>query len=192
MSAPVAIPDIKKGEDVAAQAFATAKQMGEQLLAAQVTTAEQAQWATNAAHEVWTQKRALEAERDKVAKPLRKLATDHAKRWKPAIDVLTQCEQHLKTQALQFQQAERRRQAEALQAATNQTEVAAAVAVLAPTPVGLQERSTWAWEVTDLAKVPREYFVLDTARLDREARDQKGELAVPGIKPVCKTTAVLR
>ena len=192
MTTAIALPDLGPAETVAAQAQTTAEQLEATMKAITVTTAEQAQWAIDAAHQLRQHQKALEAEKEFVAKPLRDLARKHSQRWKPAIDAVGRAIAHLKTQALGYQAYERARQAAALQAATSQAEVAQAVAVVAPSSKGLQERVAWTWEVEDLTKVPREYFVLDTARLDREAREKKGELAVPGIKPVRKTIGVLR
>lgn len=188
----VALPDLTPADTVAHQAEVAAKQVEATMASIQVTTAEQAQWAVNAAHQLRQHQRALEAEKETVAKPLRDLALEHGRRWKPAIDAIGRAIAHLKARALAFQAAERERQAQALQAATSPAEVAEAVAIVAPSPKGLQERASWAWEVEDLAKVPRDYLVLDTARLDAEARAQKDKLAVPGIKPVRKTIGVLR
>ena len=42
--------------------------------------------------------------------------------------------------------------------------------------------TVWSWEIEDEAKIPREYFVLDTGRIDREVKSQKNGFAVPGIK----------
>lgn len=183
---------IEAAAGVAQQAVDAADAMATALLPFKVTDSAGAQWAVDAAKQIREQRRELEAERDSVAKPLRKLASDHSKRWKPAIDTLDRVERHLKNEALLFQVEERERQAAALKAATSQEEVADAVAVLAPKPDGLQERESWSWEVTDISQIPREYWVLDKFRIDREAREQKGALNVPGIRAVRRTTAVLR
>lgn len=42
--------------------------------------------------------------------------------------------------------------------------------------------TVWSWEIEDETKIPREYFLLDRQRLDREVRSQKNGFAVPGIK----------
>jgi hypothetical protein len=64
------------------------------------------------------------------------------------------------------------------------TEVKAALGIACPVPTGLRERESWAWKITDSDAIPRDYWILDEARLDREVREQKGALAVPGIAPV--------
>lgn len=78
----------------------------------------------------------------------------------------------------------------------------AALAVLQPKPAGYVEVERWTWEPTPGAMpqvaimsdgsialrfgpgtIPPDYFVLDVARLDREAAEHKAALSVPGITP---------
>lgn len=192
MSTAIAVPEVEAAAPVAAQALSAAQALAKQVLAIPITTSELAQWAITTAHQVRTQKRTLEEQRDVIAKPLRALASSHTRRWKPSIDLLEDVHKKLIGAAMAYQRQERARQAEALKTATTQVEVAQAVAVLAPKPAGLQERETWGWEVVDRAKVPAEYLLLDEKRLSREARERKAELAIPGIKPVRNVTGVLR
>ena len=52
--------------------------------------------------------------------------------------------------------------------------------------------TVWGWEIEDEAKIPREYFLLDRQRLDREVRAQKNGLSVPGIKVTSDIKASVR
>jgi hypothetical protein len=184
--------DIDKSTALATQAVTAAEALSTTMLSVEVDSAAKLEWAVAVGHQVREYKRSLEKERDDIAKPLRALATQHTKRWKPAIDMLQSIETHLKRQIVTFQTAERARQTAALAQAATPAEVVQAVEALAPTPRGVQERESWSYEIVDVALVPREYFVLDTARLEREAREQKAAFAVPGTKPVRKVTAVFR
>jgi hypothetical protein len=151
-----------------------------------------AQWATNTAHMLREQLRLCEGERDAVAKPLRKLASDHADRWNPTIKRLDATIRKLKDRTIAYELAAQAEQAAALAEATSAEEVAAAVAVVAPPPEGLSKRVDWGWELVDYAAVPREYLVIDKFRIDKLAREQKDALDIPGIRPVAKTIGVLR
>jgi len=47
---------------------------------------------------------------------------------------------------------------------------------------GAEIRRPWKWEIADPLKIPDEYFVLDSKRIDREVREQKGECKIDGIR----------
>ncbi len=42
-------------------------------------------------------------------------------------------------------------------------------------------QTVWSWDIEDESKIPREYFLLDSQRIDREVRAMKNGFAVPGI-----------
>ena len=94
--------------------------------------------------------------------------------------------------------AERAAEAEALaeQAAqlTAGDELPFAPATILPDDghVPIASRENWKWRATDLSIVPRDYFILDTRRLDAEARRQKAALRIPGIEAYCEKSAVRR
>lgn len=71
--------------------------------------------------------------------------------------------------------------------ATTREEVERSVAAAVPIPEGLTSVEVWGWEPTG-EPIDPSYYVLDTARLDREARALKANLAVPGIRPVRRDT----
>lgn len=140
------------------------------------------------------ERKAIEADRDQFTKPLRKVASLITARYKPAIDAydsaitkLTQAVSGYRQQVAQAQAAAIREAAAAADA------TALAMAVQLPSaPKGVVESMRWAWSVEDIAKVPREYFVLDEARLDRELREHRGDLAVPGIRVEQRITTCLK
>ncbi len=174
------------------KAKAEATELVNYLLTIEITTPEMAQWATDTAQQVRDQVKGWEAERDSMAKPLRKIATTISQKYKPAIDEGNRAIAHLKAALLKFGAAEQERQRVALQEATTQAEVQTAVATLAPAPAGLSTRDRWDWEVDDESLVPRKYWIIDTARIARMVRETKGETSIPGIKVIHNKTAVLR
>ena len=53
-------------------------------------------------------------------------------------------------------------------------------------------QTVWSWEIADESKIPREYFLLDRTRIDREVRSLKNGFAVPGIKVTSDIKASVR
>lgn len=157
---------------------------------------DQAQLAAVAQLEVDTIRPRLKAvteERDLGAKPLRALAATIAKRWKPAIDILTQSREIARALISDYQTRIAAEAQAALPAATTPAEVQAATsAVVAPPPDSVSGRQNWVAIVTDITIVPGEYFLLDTARLAREAKAMKSGLSIPGIRAENKPTVVFR
>lgn len=184
--------DLDTPAAAASTALATANELAPTLLALRVTTPAEAQFATDVAHQVRETKRGLEAERDAAVKPLNAVVKKIRGWFKPAIERLEEIEGHLRVEIMRHRQALEAAQAAALATATTHAEVAQAVAVLAPKPVGLSERTAWKWEVADAAAIPAEYYVLDTARIDREVRASKDQTTIPGIRVIREAVAVLR
>lgn len=149
-----------------------------------VDGAEQEQWATDRGVQIKDLIKALEAQRDEALAPFT-LPTKTIRGWYKAIlDQLEIGKKHLARII-----GEGRRRAETAQAAAlshaQPHELAQAVAVLSPKPSGFVEVENWSWDVFDVGSIPPDYFILDTARLDRETRELKGALAVPGVRTTC-------
>ncbi len=199
MTVAIAIPpEVTAAIGVAQQAVAAAQHTAAAVMQQPINTPELAQWATDVAHQINAQKKGFEAERDRVAKPLRKIASDHSAQWKPAIEACDHAIRHLKSQVLMFQNAQRVAQQAALKAAaqeaaaTGETTAIAAAAKPVAKPKGMTTVTDWAWEVADRSKVPAEYFVLDVSRLNAEAKLHKDKLNIPGIRPRPVQRQVLR
>ena len=182
----------KPTDTVLGQAQALMEQWTAPLLGLKSLRPDLLQWATDTAKEARTYKRQWEAHADGLKRPHLDAAAKIRKDYGPIITGFEAVEKHLRSLATQCLAAERQRQTAALRAATTKAEITHAVQTLAPAPKGLQERRPWSWELEDLSKVPREYLVLDTKRLDREARQHEDKLNIPGIKPIRKVTGVLR
>lgn len=165
------------------------------LLEFRVTDAASAQFASDAAHQLRGSMKAFAAERDKAIGPLEGVVKTVRGWFAPHLKLGDEILAHLRDQLGAFQtRMEAEQRAALLQAAERSSpeEVKAAVAIVSPAPAGVQHRTTWSYEIVDRALIPAEYWVLDTKRLEAEARARKGELSIPGVKPVANRTAVLR
>ncbi len=162
------------------------------ILAFRVTSPEQAQQAAGVATWLHESERQL----DEVRKHLKAPSLEAARRidelFMPQIKVRQRLKQHLKTAVGGYQQEQAEAAARALREATSQAEVARTVAAIAPPPTGMSEREDWDFEIIDLALVPREYLVLDTAKVRSEVRASKDKTTIPGIRAVRRTTMVMR
>lgn len=125
------------------------------------------------------QYKSLEAERTKVTKPLldAKRAIDG---WfDPAKVALKELEGVLKSAMSGFVTGQEQKRLEALQLGQHE----AALAVEQPImPSGVSTRTTWRFNVVDEAKVPREYLVLDMAKVQAHVSHYKSNSAIPGIE----------
>lgn len=149
-----------------------------------IDSRENAQWAADTLKSIGEAQKHLKSQMDEAIKPLNKVVKTIRGWFSPALKQLDGLEGHYKL----LLKAWREREAKAIQAsiadAQSQAEIEQTVAVVQQQISGVRYREAWKWELVDANLVPREYWVLDTARLDREARTQKSELNVPGIRPV--------
>ncbi len=175
--------DTRLQEQQAALALNEANTMSRQILAYRVTSPETAQQAADVTRQLRDKRKGLEGQRDEMAKPLRKIATKISALFKRPIDQLTQCESHLKLQISGWQATEAAKVQAQLSEARTHEEVQETIAAVAVAPAGTHQRETWGWEFTG-QPIPAEYYLLDTKRLDREAKAMKAGLSVPGVRPV--------
>lgn len=136
----------------------------------------------------WAQKirerRELVASELEFATTLRRIANQFSQRWNPAIKPLDEALDHLRSQISQYTERSRAAVVLALPQAQSQDEIVAATATIVPQPAGVIERAEWRAEIVDVTQIPAEYWQLDLARLNREAREQKEAFAVPGVRAV--------
>lgn len=66
------------------------------------------------------------------------------------------------------------------------------IAPTAPKVDGISYRSVWRHEVVDVALVPREYLVIDEAKIAAVVRATKGTLPIPGVRVYEEQIAVVR
>lgn len=57
---------------------------------------------------------------------------------------------------------------------------------------GMTTREAWTYEVTDVNAIPRSFLQPNHAMILKHIQDQKGHVAIPGIKPVKKVIVVSR
>lgn len=134
----------------------------------------------------------FQSEKDALVKPLRSVINNITNMFSAPLNMLSDAERHLKGELKRYKDEAAKAHEKMLTDAQTPSEVAAAVEVLVDKQEGITERVVWNWEVTDMEKIPKEYFILDEKRISREARQHRDELCIPGIKPVRDTTVVVR
>lgn len=157
-------------------------------------TADHAQWAMTTAHSANELKKQAELERKGITQPINDALRQINAKYKPFTQMCDRVIAHLKSLTVAYQTREQEAaQARLAVAATAQSheEIAQSVASIATPVAGISMRKNWTWEIVDASQIPREYYVLDTARLDREAKRLEDGMSVPGIRPINKPTAAL-
>jgi len=173
-----------------------------------VETPEQVAWAAKAGKFVADQAKQLDAWRKRAKAPWLAASKAIDSEFMPAIKKLRAVKQALAGRIKAIEQAKAEAQAKALMESAPQTpeQIERAVNVLTPPPENTQMRERWTWKVTDGGdppatldeakrrglQIPDDYWILDTARLDRESRGLKSSLSVPGIEPELDHTVVFR
>lgn len=115
---------------------------------------------------------------------------------------MAQRERELVAAATAFLAAQRAQTRAALAAAKTSGDVAAAVAIMTPPPVGLSERSTpWQWALGSLhalvievaeGRAPIDFLTTNDGAIGRAVRSMKEKFSVPGIKTWVEKTGTLR
>lgn len=188
------IPD---DQSAAAVANTDADDTARALASVTIDSQERAEWAALVIGEVAEQRKGYETARDKIAKPAYRSYKEARALFAKPIATLDQAIASLKQGVKAYRDGVAAEQTAALAAVVDmppeaaRAEVARAVVATAPMPAGLTEREVWVWEIEDLAKIPRDRFVLDTARIDREVRASKGATNIPGIR-VMRDNIVVR
>jgi hypothetical protein len=130
------------------------------------------------------QVKTLEAKRKAITSPLLEAKRAIDALFKPAKDAAGRVEALLKGSMSKFVDAQTAARTAALQAG-NHTE---ALAVVQPTmPAGVSTRTLWRFEVTDPALVPRDYLVVDSARVQAHVNEHKSAASIPGIRAFPET-----
>lgn len=147
-----------------------------------VTTDEQEDWAAKVLIQLSSQRKTLAAQLEAGVTPL--LAVVNLMRsWFP-IAAIDEVIAFLRSSIAEYRSAKKQRLAAALAAAATPAEVAATVAAVIAPPEGMHDVEHWTWEQDPtLGEIPDDYWLLDTKRLDREAKAMKAGLRVPGIRP---------
>lgn len=186
----------------AATQFEEAKGILEEMEDLPVETQEDLEFAAETLAEIKGKAKELKAMQDRVVKPMNAALAELRSWFKPALDTLDKCEKILKRKIDKAHEEAHARQRAALDAAaaasmegdTEAAEVALEKAMeqeLAPIK-GLTMGHTWDYEITDFDAVPREYLLVDDKKVKAVIRAHKGNITIPGIKPVRKTSVASR
>lgn len=62
----------------------------------------------------------------------------------------------------------------------------------APKAASVQMVKVWKYEITDAAKLPREYLTPDETKIGRMVKASSGTLVIPGVRIYCEETAAKR
>jgi hypothetical protein len=163
----------------------------EQILAiASIDGPEQEAWTVERGREIQATRKAIDERQRRWLKPVKEIEAmikgfdTVVFRGEPiaAEKLLEKCSRHLAGLMDGARSRAAAAQAALLPAARSAEEVTAALAVLQPKPAGWVEREEWGWRITDIAKIPADYFVLDVARLQREVDEHKHAFNVPGVE----------
>jgi len=126
----------------------------------------------------------LEALRKSITQPLLqgKAAVDEL--FRPARKAGEAVEASLKKSIAAFVDGQRQAQVQALQAGQHAT----ALAVEQPAmPTGVSTTTTWRWRIANAAIIPREYWAIDSVKVQVHVNAHKGQSQIPGIEVYCET-----
>lgn len=177
---------IQRAQDVATQARtdAEAALVWIRSQCPTITTPEQAQWAADAINSVGKNQRDQEAVRKEITAPILEAKRRIDALFKPAAAAQSAILDYLKGILKDYRQREHERQAAALAAASTPEETRAAVQVTPAAPVGISERATWRGEVVDESQLPRDFWIIDQAKLDRTIKAARGQITIPGVRVI--------
>ncbi len=131
----------------------------------------------------------LESERTKVTKPLLDAKRQIDSWFDPAKSALRQLEATLKGAMSAYVTEQEQRRLEALQLGKHEEALATEQPVM---PSGISTRTSWRFNVIDASKVPREYLVLDMAKIQAHVSVHKSNSSIPGIEAVPETGIAAR
>lgn len=139
-------------------------------------------WAADVIQQLAAQHKAMKKECESVAKPLRDAARKVSAWWKPGLVATKDAIDHLK-RGIQLYRDEQARQAQAaLAVCTGPEEIQRAQDAILTVPRGLSQRDDFSWIVVDAELIPREYWVIDRAAIDRAVKALGDRTSIPGIE----------
>jgi len=152
-----------------------------------IETQEQADIAAELLNDVKRRRQALEAAQRRLLEPMREAEARVRDLFRPALEAAGEADKLWRGKILESnrRRAEEasRALAEASRAAREGDQAAAAAAMARAQPVervaGATIRRVWKYRVTDEVQVPRDYLTIDTAKLQRAAKDHP---EVPGVE----------
>lgn len=196
MSKPPAHPALTASQHAAGLAKAQVSSLSNQWEGFEIKSDDDAALCVQTALEMKAQRDSLWEMREGWAKPLRDTARSIGQFFKGPVDSLDTMIATLRGKATQWEVSKAKaREAALAQAVKSQrpADIAAIVTTASPVTSGLQVREHWVAEVVDESQIPRRFWILDTAALNREATTHKANLGaiVPGVRGVNKPTGAL-
>ncbi len=123
-------------------------------------------------------------EKEKIMSPIKEAMQACKDFFDPVIKKLESLDQALRSEVLRW---ESRLNDEAQERCPGQV-----IKFGRPEAENITTRENWDYEIEDLSKVPRNYFILDEKRMKQIARETKGMVSIPGIKFICNRSVVVR
>ena len=163
----------------------------EHLFNAPIGSPQQAEYEASILDTVVKARKAIEAQKDEMYKPAKKTADKIRDFFKGPIKYCADIEDTIKTRLVSWRRAAEESAAQALAYAPPEL-VQQTVEAVTQEIKGLTIRRVWSWEVIDPSQIPREFLVLDVKKLDEWAKTHKGNLNIPGIRPIEKEIPAYR
>lgn len=162
-----------------------------------VVDEETCELATEAIRELKARYEAFEAKRTAVTKPINESLREVNGWFKPVTEKLQAGIAMCKSKIAEYQtkQVEANRAAMLAACAAPTPEVAAkalAVVAVPHQPSGVSVRESWDFEITEPARVPREFLMVDVDKLKAFARASTDEPVVSGVRFFIKKTVAVR
>ena len=181
---------------------ASSQKLFEEVLSLTVTSEEDCEQVADFIRQIKAQNKALEERKQSVTKPLLKVVEEIRGWFRPAQEWLTKAEGVLKGKLSAYRTEVDQRNQEALRLlaeaaeAKNLAGVAAATQgfVAQPQVKGLTMTGTWGWHLVDAALVPREFLLVDPAKVQAhiKAAGKSTPAAIPGIEFERNTRVTVR
>lgn len=190
----IAIPEERLGEEEV-----EANDILEAIDSIEIHTQDDLEFAAESLAEIKGKIKELEDERQSVTKPLNAVIRKINKWFKKPREILERCETKLKTRIAAAHQEEYQRQRQALEEAgkasmeQDEERAEAAMARAEKTtfqPVeGLAFRHGFDYNIVAFEQIPREYLLVDDAKIKKVIKAHDGKVTIPGIK-IERTTSV--
>ena len=181
---------------------ASSQKLFAEVLSLTVTSEEDCEQVADFIRQIKAQNKALEERKQSVTKPLLKVVEEIRGWFRPAQEWLTKAEGVLKGKLSAYRTEVDQRNQEALRLlaeaaeAKNLAGVAAATQgfVAQPQVKGLTMTGTWGWHLVDAALVPREFLLVDPAKVQAhiKAAGKSTPAAIPGIEFERNTRVTVR
>lgn len=158
--------------------------MAAQLVGFVIGSQEQVDMAAELLKQIKGKVKKLEAQRKDITRPMLEAKAAVDALFRPAVDAAKSVEGMLKRGLSHYIDAQQKEQVAQLAAGNHE----AGLAVPQPTmPSGVSTRTVWKWRPTNPDLIPREYWVIDAAKVQAHINAHKGQSVIPGVEVYCET-----